>query len=490
MTSVVDKLSRNDRINKGSGVSVMTHKDREMHSRRKVLRSVGAAAVAGLSGAARVAMSNSSASSASTPRSVSNGYTDRQSYRPGDEVSLFLSGSGAGNITALPLDQWGGGEVLRIQANLYAQAPTGAVPWQTGFGYRESAFFRLPAQFSSGVYLVDALVPLIVKRDLRAPPAEVVILYPTNTVQAYNDAGGRSMYTPVRAPIVSFQRPVGWTSNVAFFSAFLEWFANPPIHYSYRYLADIDLEDYQEIAGSKLLVIIGHSEYWSRQARENFDQFVREGGNVLILSGNTMWWQVRYGGSGTQLICYKTAPDPVADPLLRTINWPSPQLAYPTLRSIGADFPHGGFGVGYPASGTGFRVLAPHSPVFEGLRLAAGDVIEMPTLEYDGAPLLNNPATSGTPRLDNYALEAYRAEIIGYEYCGRSDQKSVASGPPTKVATWLAYQRTATSGVVINGASTNWCSRTGAFGSDGLRIRKIILNMMELLVSGRSPFSG
>ena len=28
------------------------------------------------------------------------------------------------------------------------------------------------------------------------------------------------------------------------------------------------------------------------------------GGHALILSGNTMWWQVRYNEDKTKLICY------------------------------------------------------------------------------------------------------------------------------------------------------------------------------------------
>jgi N,N-dimethylformamidase beta subunit-like, C-terminal len=456
-------------------------------SRRSVLHSVGAAALAGLSSCGRSAQGTNK--SAPPPQSirVSDGYTERQSYRPGDEVAACLSGTAAGSTT-LSLYRYGGVPVYSFPAQLYPQQPAGVAPWETGFGYDPTAVFRLPVDIGSGVYLLDGLVPVIVKDPPLNTP-EVVIVYPTNTVQAYNEAGGRSMYTPVRAPIVSFQRPVGWTSNVAFFSAFLEWFATLPPPYSIRYLADVDLDDYEEIAGAKLLMIIGHSEYWTRRARENFDQFVEEGGNALILSGNTMSWQVRYGLRGSRLICYKDAPDPIADPRLRTINWTSPKLDYPTLRSLGADFPHGGFGVDYPRLGTGFRVLASQSPVFAGLGLAAGHLIQMPTLEYDGSPLLNRPATSGTPQLDLYALDAYRAEILGYEQCKRGDAESAAAGPPTNVATWLAYQRTATSGTVINGASTNWCSRTGAFGANGLLVRKIILNMMEILVRGRSPFS-
>ena len=256
--------------------------------------------------------------------------------------------------------------------------------------------------------------------------------------------------------------------------------------YSIGYVADIDLEDYGAIAGAKLLVVIGHSEYWTRRARENFDQFVLDGGNALMLSGNNMWWQVRYSDDQSQMICYKRIPDPITDPLLKTTNWTAASLEYPTLRSLGADFPRGGFGV---PDNPGFRVLLPDSPVFKGVFSYVGDVIKMPTTEYDGAPLLNGSPLVGKPLLDMAALGAYRAEIIGYQYCSGSDSESGPGHVANHVATWLAYQRTATSGVVINGASTNWCSRSGALGEDGYRIRKIILNMFDILVNRLPVFT-
>jgi len=112
----------------------------------------------------------------------------------------------------------------------------------------------------------------------------------------------------------------------------------------------------------------------------------------------------------------------------------------------------------------------------------------MPTVEYDGAPLLNEPVTLGAPRLNLSALGAFRAELIGYEHCVRGDTGAAVGNVADNVGTWLVYQRTGTSGVVMNGASTNWCSRTGPFGSDGFRIRAIILNMLEILVNKESAF--
>lgn len=455
-------------------------------SRRKAIYALGASAIAGLS-ACREELSGVSGtappSSAPAAR-ISGGYSDQQSYRPGDRVALFLNGDSPG--MTVRLSNYNGQRVHEVAADLFPQQPAGAEPWETGFGYSESAAFTLPLR-RSGVYLVEGIVPLIVKHAYPsgAPTqAEIVIVYPTNTVAAYNAAGGRSMYSkPTPAPIVSFRRPNVGGQGTMYFGAFLEWFANVRLPYSVGYVADIDLEDYSEIAGAKLLIVIGHSEYWTRRARENFDQFVEHGGNALFLSGNNMWWQVRYSDDRSQLICYKDLPDPVGDPLLETINWTNPALDYPTLLSVGADFAHGGYGIALPEH-DGFHVLLPQSPVFRGLSVKAGDVLAMRTKEYDGAPLLNNPPTLGQPQLDLEAMGAYRAEIIAYQACSRNDN-DVANN----VATWIAYQRTATSGVVMNGASTNWCSLTGVSGPDRIRVRKIILNMIDILVTEQPVFA-
>jgi hypothetical protein len=411
---------------------------------------------------------------------LSDGYADQQSYRPGDRVTLFLS-TNFPERASMGLYDFTGRPVFQFTGDLVTQTAVGPTPWETGFGYQATTSFILP-DLPSGVYMVDNLIPVIVK-TAPAKHADVIILYPSNTMAAYNTAGGRSMYSnPVPAPIVSFLRPAWPTNNSAYVLSFLKWFAGLHLPYSFRYLADIDLEDYNEISGAKVLVVIGHSEYWTRNAREHFDQFVLGGGSALLLSGNNMWWQVRYDSDHSRMICYKRVHDPILDPLLRTINWPNPSLKYSVVHRFGGDFEHGGF------NGAGFRVMSPKSPVFRGLAVQSGDLIAMPTVEYDGAPLLNSPVTLGEPRLDLTALDAYRAEIIGYEPCFSNETDKSGTNVADRVGTWLAYQRTATSGVVMNGASTAWCSNTGVGGKDGERVRTIILNMIEILANRQSVF--
>jgi hypothetical protein len=127
--------------------------------------------------------------------------------------------------------------------------------------------------------------------------------------------------------------------------AFFRWLISQPFE-DVGYIADVDLEDYHTIKKSTLRIIPGHSEYWTLQARKNFDRFISEGKDPLILSGNTMWWQVRYSKNKDQLICYRNAKkDPIRFPKLKTVNWNDLTLGYPITFSIGAGFSFGGYGL-------------------------------------------------------------------------------------------------------------------------------------------------
>jgi len=52
-------------------------------------------------------------------------------------------------------------------------------------------------------------------------------------------------------------------------------------------------------------VINGHSEYWSTAAYQALERYLCAGGNVVVLSGNTMFWRVSYNRDGTIMECRK-----------------------------------------------------------------------------------------------------------------------------------------------------------------------------------------
>jgi len=80
--------------------------------------------------------------------------------------------------------------------------------------------------------------------------------------------------------------------------------------YGYDVAADYDLHrDPGQLDGYKVLIINGHSEYWSIDAYEGVDRFLRNGGSVIVLSGNTMFWRVSYDDDGGVMECRKYDTD-------------------------------------------------------------------------------------------------------------------------------------------------------------------------------------
>jgi hypothetical protein len=402
--------------------------------------------------------------------SVRDGYCGKVSYQPGDVVDAYLNAS---NPTICSLSIY----TLSMSAEVVVPATVGPQriqkdnPSEEGFGYEVSVSFTLP-DLPSGIYLIEKTIPFIVKPKGNA---DVIVVYPSNTANAYAQSGGKSLYTPDRATTVSFHRPIGLQD---FCKECLAWF-DSQTDFSVGYIADSDLDDFNNIAAAKLLVIIGHNEYWTRQARLNFDTFVDSGHDALILSGNTMWWQVRYTTDGAPgVVCYKNKDnDPIQDPLLKTYLWNSSELEYPIIRSIGADFDNGGYGLKADDGWNGYKITSQSSPLLEGLSLKAGDIISCPTAEYDGAPLT---FSNGTPVLDLKGMDVEKAELIAYDFGFRVKQTA---------GTFIVFQRRPTSGIVINTGSTNWCSVDGMGGTSGTAIRRITRNAIVKLLSKESVFS-
>ncbi len=80
--------------------------------------------------------------------------------------------------------------------------------------------------------------------------------------------------------------------------------------YEYDVASDHDLHrDPDQLEGYKVIVINGHSEYWSAEAYEGVDRFLRSGGAAIVMSGNTMFWRVSYDEDGTAMECRKHGTD-------------------------------------------------------------------------------------------------------------------------------------------------------------------------------------
>jgi PKD repeat protein len=210
---------------------------------------------------------------------------------------------------------------------------------------------------------IQNYVVFAVRNDARA--SQVLYVLPSASYEAYNTWGCKSLYYDKcggentisgdgRAVAVSFDRPLdeGEAQRNRFFGpddSTVEWLEQQG--YDVTYTDDIQTDQSpSSLLNHKVIVIPGHSEYWSAASFNNMLSAREHGVNILSLSANTAYWQTRYADGYRSLICYKTIQgsssgnggatpnDPAslgADGIAHTAD-DLPQLATTTRRDPGA----------------------------------------------------------------------------------------------------------------------------------------------------------
>ncbi len=185
---------------------------------------------------------------------------------------------------------------------------------------------------ATGVYLVKLEatdtgiqnhVCFTVRDDDRPTPAKVLFQLPIATYQAYNNWGGKSLYSfnsfgpptaaaAPRAVAVSFDRPfvnsTGYYYNDWLLKA--DWAAIYFLEqqgYDVAYTDDYAVtSDPASLADHETIVIPGHSEYWTGQQLAGMKAARDAGTGILHLGANSAYWKVRYEDGGRTLVSYKT----------------------------------------------------------------------------------------------------------------------------------------------------------------------------------------
>lgn len=264
------------------------------------------------------------------------GYASHVSAAAGDVVSVMVSMSRAGTFTwhVYRLGYYGGAGGRLIVEGGPVKGDTQADPtFEPDTGLIEASWtpsFTLDTSgWLTGAYVVrlerddgkQSYVPLIMRDDTRT--AEVALQHSTATWAAYNDWGGDSLYVSthdlVRGRKVSYDRPyvagLGFGSGLLIGqeASFLRWLEERG--YDVEYTTDLDTGGPSaQVDDNWIFVAIGHDEYISMEQRLAYEQALARGVNFAFLTGNTMYWQVRYEDEGRTVVCYKDRVD--LDPMV------------------------------------------------------------------------------------------------------------------------------------------------------------------------------
>lgn len=95
--------------------------------------------------------------------------------------------------------------------------------------------------------------------------------------------------------------------------------------YEYDTISDLDLHrDPEVLRGYQTFVVVGHNEYWSQRMYRGVENYLRGGGNLLVLSGNSMGWRVSFNDESTVMECRKVdCPGNQMPPTRRGEAWHS-----------------------------------------------------------------------------------------------------------------------------------------------------------------------
>ncbi len=257
------------------------------------------------------------------------GYCSRQSVAPGEAIDFFVSvdPSARYTIEIFRMGHYGGAGARHMTTLGPLEGKPQPVPEIAARRLREcqwevSAHLEIPSDWPGGVYLGrlsrqpadDGTNPwqsyvVFIVRDSR--PADILFQCSDNTWQAYNrwptryslyDSHAADGWTSLPGVDVSFDRPYGKYRQIydnpqsVGSGEFLLWefplcYWLEQHGYDVNYCSNSDLLSPDVARSARVVISVGHDEYWDVRQYESVRQLVAEGVSVLFLSGNTICWE-------------------------------------------------------------------------------------------------------------------------------------------------------------------------------------------------------
>lgn len=369
------------------------------------------------------------------------GYTSEVSVGPGAQVRFHVSLNPAGRyrieIYRLGWYQGLGGRLYACLPSCSTDepgSPQPVPPFDPATGYLDAGWpvtdvLDVGTTWLSGYYLgvirvtagTDAGAAYRVPFIVRAPASRhsaILVQASTNTWEAYNAWGGRSLYYPDQQGLVdnhvSFDRPydvmpMSDASEQRFELPLLRFLEREGYDVSYQADSDTDAHP-GSLREHRLVIVSGHDEYWTQGQRNAFDAAVRDGVNLAFMGGDIGYWRIRYENNRRTIVEYRRY---TRDPLgitdkFRRLTPPEPECR---VEGVEFDDTDGSASIG---SNPPLAVADSTDPWFSGTGFRAGDA--MPHLaggEWDNTVAGCTP--TGTTVLFDYQGPPSPDEVTRYD---------------------------------------------------------------------------
>jgi hypothetical protein len=212
--------------------------------------------------------------------------------------------------------------------------------------------------------------------------------------------------------------------------AFVRWAEGEGLAFDMLTDYDLDVES-DALDPYDVVMLVGHSEYWSGAERDQLERFVDRGGRLAIFSGNTAFWKVRFENGGRTFVCHKwrgfeAEPNAGRD---GTHLWSHPAFARPEASITGLSFLFAGYhrlGLCAARGQGGYTVYRDKHWALEGCDLFYGDVIgdEVPLIGYENDGCRFAFDDDGLPRAIAHLGVPEDLEIIALAPCAFGEAAS------------------------------------------------------------------
>jgi hypothetical protein len=427
------------------------------------------------------------------------GYPACAGVAPGESLVLHVS-TDAPRFRVV-FYRWGDGLIrmheTRWLAGEHAPPRSAAEDWQW-----PRYEFPVPHDWPSAVYIAHLEEPGGISIDLAISSAAALfvvhgdgrskLLYklPLATYHAYNCSGGGCFYVnPPRSEDppgakLSLHRPGGgiggetWGApdyydmnsprqTFAHWDArFIRWLLRNG--YTPEFCTDLDIHADPDLCNRyRLLLSVGHDEYWSETTRDAVEDFVSRGGNVAFFSANLCWWRIHIVDGETAILCHQGGPRGAFDHW-----WPQTGVGRPEDALTGVSYRNGGGWWDGPRDAGGYIVQDPEHWVFAGTGLsrgeAFGDNTSPPLVGYecDGAPLESFDKTTGLAVLSSSAdrtgtppgFRLLAASLLNDSWQERPPREAYPADAGVHAATMGIFSR---NGTVFTAGTTDWAQVLG-----------------------------